>query len=54
MLDAESFSTSNRLLGGGSACGKDSAHTVEQPYLKSDHQSLSKHPALVNPLESQY
>jgi hypothetical protein len=29
VLDASSFGTSNRLLGGGSACGKDSAHNVQ-------------------------
>ncbi len=31
VLDASSFSPSNRLLGGGSACGKDVDHTVELP-----------------------
>jgi hypothetical protein len=29
VLDVSNFSTSNRLLGGGSACGKDGAQTVE-------------------------
>jgi hypothetical protein len=29
VLDAPNFITSNRLLGGGSACGKDVDHTVE-------------------------
>jgi hypothetical protein len=29
VLDASNFSTSNRLLGGGSACGKDTNSTVE-------------------------
>jgi hypothetical protein len=28
VLDASSFSLSNRLLGGGSACGKDADHTI--------------------------
>jgi hypothetical protein len=28
MLDASNFSTSNRLLGGASASGKDSAHIL--------------------------
>jgi hypothetical protein len=28
-LDALNFSTSNRFLGGGSACGKDVDHTVK-------------------------
>ncbi len=29
LLDAFNFSTSNRLLGGASASGKDSAHAVQ-------------------------
>ncbi len=54
VLDAANFCTSNRLLGGGSACSKDSAHTVESPSLKSYHQSHSKDPAVTNPLQNQY
>ncbi len=52
LLDALNFSMSNRLLGGGSACGKDSAENVQQTVTKSYHQSLSKDPAFINPLES--
>ncbi len=29
LLDASNFSTSNRLLGGASASGKDSVHAVQ-------------------------
>jgi hypothetical protein len=29
VLDASNFSTSNRLLGGASASGKDSAHILQ-------------------------
>jgi hypothetical protein len=29
VLDASNFSKSNRLLGGGTACCKDSTHTLE-------------------------
>jgi len=29
VLDASNFSTLNRLLGGGSACGKDSDQNVQ-------------------------
>ncbi len=38
VLDASNFSTSNRLLGGGSACGKDSADMAQQPSFISEHQ----------------
>jgi hypothetical protein len=45
VLDASNISTSN---GGGSAFGKDVDHTVEEPLLKSYHQSLSNDPAFIN------
>ncbi len=48
MLNASNFSTSNRLLGGGSACGKDSAHIVQQKAIKSEPLQHSKDTELIN------
>ncbi len=54
VLDASNFSTSTRLLGGGSNCCKDSAQIVRDTGIKSEQVSGSKNRAPINSRQSQY
>jgi hypothetical protein len=50
MLDASNFSTSNRLLGGGSNSSKDNAKIVRDTGIKFGQSSRLKDSKPINPL----